>query len=67
MNTIKYVLTHEISHVLCPVFGHGPLFWRINKRMLKYAIYFGFYNYDDYRTNPKKYGEVDIRFNIIGD
>ena len=66
-NIIRYVLIHEISHMINHIYGHGPLFWKINKRMLYLAIMKGKYEYQDYRKNPFKYGEVSIEYNIIED
>ncbi len=33
-NLVKYVLIHELSHIVDPVYGHGKLFQRINVRLL---------------------------------
>ena len=37
-NTLKYVLIHEISHILCTEWGHTDLFLEINNRLLYYMI-----------------------------
>lgn len=49
-----------MSHMLNPIYGHGPLFWKINKRLLYLSMINGSYNYQDYRHMPFKYGKVNI-------
>ncbi len=64
-NTLMYVMVHEVSHILCPNFGHTPLFSQINSRMLQYSIKFELYDFEDYKKNPKLFGEIDIKTNIL--
>lgn len=47
-NTIKYVLVHEVSHMINIQYGHGKLFQMINARLLEHAICKGFCKYIDY-------------------
>ena len=50
VNELMYVAIHEIAHVGCPEIGHTPLFRRINKELLKYAIECDVYQYKDYNS-----------------
>jgi predicted metal-dependent hydrolase len=43
INLIMYVAIHELSHIACPVIGHGPIFKMIFKKLLEEAIILGIY------------------------
>ena len=34
-----------MSHIINPIYGHGSLFWKINKRILYKALTYGKYDY----------------------
>ena len=55
---IMYVAIHETSHMICPLYGHGPLFWKINLTLLYIAYDNGFYSYKNYNKNPIYVGKV---------
>jgi hypothetical protein len=60
MNTLMYVVIHELGHVGCPEFGHTPLFREIFKFLLEQSIIINIYNPIDYRKYPKNYCGMTI-------
>lgn len=60
MNTIMYVVIHEMAHVGCPEYGHTPLFKKIFKFLLEQSIVIGIYKPVDYRINPQNYCGMTI-------
>ena len=65
MNTLMYVVIHEMAHVGCPEYGHTPLFKKIFKFLLKEAINIQIYKPVDYRINPQKYCGMIINEYIL--
>lgn len=55
MNTLMYVVIHELAHVGCPEYGHTPLFKKIFKFLLKQSIEINIYESIDYRIKPQNY------------
>ena len=60
MNTIMYVVIHEMAHVGCPEYGHTSLFKKIFKFLLEQSIVIGIYKPIDYRINPQNYCGMTI-------
>lgn len=60
MNTLMYVVIHEMAHVGCPEYGHTPLFKKIFKFLLEQSIVIGIYKPIDYRINPQNYCGMTI-------
>jgi hypothetical protein len=65
INTLMYVILHEISHIACPEYGHGPLFKKIFAFFTKIAIELNLYSYVDYRKNNEEYCGIYLTDNII--
>lgn len=65
INELMYVAIHEIAHVGCPEIGHTPLFKKINKVLLEYAIECNVYYYKDYNSNPENYCGITLTNNIL--
>lgn len=55
MNTVMFVVIHEISHLFTPIFGHDKPFWVNFKFLLGEAIEIGIYNPVDYMFYPIDY------------
>jgi hypothetical protein len=55
MNTLMYVVIHELAHVGCPEYGHTPLFKKIFKFLLKQSVKIGIYVAVDYTKLPQNY------------
>ena len=65
MNTIMYVVIHEMAHVACPEYGHTPLFKKIFQFLLKESSKIHIYNIVDYRTSPVNYCGMVINEYIL--
>jgi predicted metal-dependent hydrolase len=65
INLIMYVAIHELSHIACPVIGHGPIFKMIFKKLLEEAIILGIYKHVDYSINPIEYCGMMLTSSII--
>ena len=65
MNTLMYVVIHELAHVGCPEFGHTPLFKKIFKFLLQESIKINIYIPVDYRIKPKNYCGMVINEYIL--
>lgn len=55
MNTLMYVVIHELAHVGCPEYGHTPLFKKIFKFLLKQSVEIGIYIPINYTISPQNY------------
>ena len=60
INTIMYVVIHEMAHCACSEFGHTKLFKEIFKFLLVQANKIGIYKLVDYRVNPVDYCGMKI-------
>jgi|688.fasta_scaffold811803_1 hypothetical protein len=65
MNTLMYVVIHEMAHVGCPEYGHTKLFKQIFKFLLQQSIEIGLYKPIDYRINPQNYCGMTINEYIL--
>lgn len=65
INELMYVAIHEIAHVGCPEIGHTPLFKKINRELLQYAIDCDCYRFKDYNSNPEDYCGIELSNNIL--
>jgi predicted metal-dependent hydrolase len=65
MNTLMYVVIHELGHVGCPEYGHTPLFKKIFKFLLEQSVIIGIYDPIDYRYNPQSYCGMVINEYIL--
>lgn len=54
-NTMKFVLIHELAHIMTVENGHPPIFWKNMGFLLKEANSIGIYNAIDYSKNPVYY------------
>ena len=64
-NTIMYVALHEISHIACPEYGHGPLFKKIFAFITEKAIELNIYTHIDFNKSPEEYCGIYITESII--
>jgi len=65
MNTLLYVVIHEMSHIACPEYGHTPLFYDIFRFLLRVSIDIGIYKDVDYRYKPQDYCGMTINEYIL--
>ena len=55
MNTLMYVVIHEMAHVACPEYGHTPLFKKIFIFLLIQSNKINIYKIINYKLNPQYY------------
>jgi predicted metal-dependent hydrolase len=60
INTVMYVVIHELAHVACPEYGHTPLFKKIFIFLLKESYKVNIYIPVDYRRKPQDYCGMTI-------
>ena len=60
INDIKYILIHELSHIICPEIGHTKIFYDINKYLLTEAIRLKLHNITNYKLNPFMYCGIKL-------
>lgn len=65
INIIKYILIHELGHIICPETGHTPLFYKINKYLLNLAIQNNLYNNINYKTHPVEYCGIELNEQLL--
>lgn len=65
INLIMYVVLHEIAHIMCPEYGHGPLFIKIFKYITEESIKLGIYKKIDFDNNPQEYCGMTINSSIV--
>ncbi len=66
INTLMYVVIHEMGHVGCPEFGHTELFKKIFTFLLKQSVEIGIYQPVDYRSSPQDYCGMTINEYLLG-
>jgi len=60
INTIMFVMLHEMSHLMTETIGHTPEFWANFKRALGDAIKIGIYTQTNYAQSPVNYCGMKI-------
>lgn len=64
-NTIMYVATHELGHLMTKEIGHTDTFWSNFKFLLNEAMSIGLYSKTDYASNPKDYCGIKITSSVV--
>lgn len=67
LNTIMFVMNHELAHLLTIELNHTDTFWKNFKWLLKEAVKISIYIPEDYSKTPKKYCGITITSNILND
>ena len=65
LNTLMYVILHEISHIACPEYNHTPLFKKIFAFFTEISIKLNIYNRVNYNATPVEYCGIYITDSII--
>lgn len=60
INTIMFVMLHEMSHLMTETIGHTPEFWENFKRILHDAVKIGIYMPVNYSRQPTPYCGMTI-------
>jgi hypothetical protein len=63
INTLVFVATHELAHIMTVSEGHKREFWSNFKFLLENAKAAGLYNPVDYKKDPQAYCGMDITDN----
>lgn len=65
LNLLMYVAVHELAHVACPEVGHTPLFFEVNRFLLREAAALGLYRVDNYHSAPQEYCGMTLNTQIL--
>ena len=65
INTIMFVVIHELAHVITKSVGHNDEFWDNMKFLLDLSIKVGIYENIDYKKKPKQYCGIMITDNPL--
>lgn len=60
MNTVMFVIIHELAHVITKSIGHTKEFWDNMKYLLEEGEKIGIYTPEDYSKKPKMYCGLEI-------
>jgi hypothetical protein len=60
LNKLMFVTIHELAHIGCETFDHGPEFKSFFPYLLNSAIKCGVYKYQDYSREPEEYCGMTI-------
>jgi len=60
INTLMFVLLHEITHVMTLSIGHTKEFWSNFKFILKVSVKLNIYNKVDYSKDPEPYCGIKV-------
>jgi hypothetical protein len=66
INTIMFVMLHEMAHLMTETIGHTPEFWTNFRRILHDAVKIGIYQKVSYATSPTPYCGMMITDSPIG-
>lgn len=65
LNLLMYVVLHELSHVGCPEYGHGPLFKKVFAFFAECGVKCDVYKKIDFGEKPEEYCGLIISESII--
>lgn len=65
LNTMMFVVLHEIAHLATKSIGHTPEFWDNFKWILKEAVNVGIYKSQDFNNKPVEYCGIQITDNPL--
>jgi hypothetical protein len=65
MNTLMFVVLHEVTHMMLDTWDHDKNFWSLFKTVLREAVDVGIYDPVDYAVSPKKYCGIQISSNPL--
>jgi hypothetical protein len=60
LNTVMFVLTHEMAHLMTSSVGHTPEFWTNFRKLLQDCIQIGVYTPVNYSKSPVQYCGMTI-------
>lgn len=60
INTLMFVLLHELGHIMTVSIGHTKEFWSNFKFILKDSVEVGVYHNVDYKKDPQPYCGIEV-------
>lgn len=63
LDVLKFVLIHELAHIITPELNHSMLFWVNFKFLLDFCEKHNLYIAPDYKNNPFNYCGMNIVYN----
>jgi hypothetical protein len=60
INTVMFVVLHEMAHLMTTTTGHTPEFWTNFKKILQDAVSVGIYTPTNYSRSPVSYCGMQI-------
>jgi len=67
LDIIKFVMLHELAHIITPEIHHSDLFWTNFRFLLEFCERKGLYKSPDYGSKHEVYCGMTIRYNPIYD
>jgi hypothetical protein len=67
IDDIKFVLLHELAHIVTPEYSHTPLFWTNFRFLLEFCKSNGLYHTPDYASRNVNYCGTTITYNPMDD
>jgi hypothetical protein len=67
INSIMFVLLHELTHIANDTWHHDVHFWKLFKYVLTEAVQCGVYKPIDYAVYPERYCNTTITYNPLYD
>lgn len=67
INTIMFVVIHELTHMMNEKWGHKAQYWKLFKVILDNAVETGIYTPVDYRSHPIVYCGLEINYSPLYD
>lgn len=65
INTLMFVGTHELAHLMTKGVGHTPAFWANFRRLLRRAVELNLYVPVDYAMLPQPYCGIQISSTVL--
>ena len=65
INTLMYVVIHELAHLIAKGIGHEDEFRSLFRHLLKEAVVSGVYTVQDYSATPVEYCGMTLASNIL--
>jgi len=67
LDVIKFVLLHELSHIITPELNHSVLFWTNFRFLLEFCTKQKLYTAPDYNTTNVNYCGLAVTYNPVND
>jgi hypothetical protein len=67
VNVLKFVMVHELAHIITPEYEHSQNFWSNFRFLLEFCRAEGIYTSPDYASDVVRYCGMDIKYNPLYD